>query len=103
MIVASYHYQSGTLEAALDFLKRARWDLRTLRKVRLWRDHVHILDINGDGLEVTGIGYQHSEVKLLIQAVNAAFDPKTIHESTNQEYKELDTGRRHPWAEDRVM
>ena len=31
------------------------------------------------------------------------FDPKKIHEPTTLEYKEFDTGRRRPWAEDRVM
>jgi hypothetical protein len=29
-----------------------------------------------------------------------AFNPRTIHEATDDEYK---TGRRHPWAKDRVM
>ena len=32
-----------------------------------------------------------------------AFDPQKVHEPTALEYKEYDTGRRHPWAEDRVM
>ena len=35
--------------------------------------------------------------------LNAAFDPNTIHDPTQLEYKELLTGRRHCWAEDRVM
>ena len=44
-----------------------------------------------------------AEVVPLLRAVNTAFDPATIHDPTDQEYKELATGRRHPWAEDRVM
>jgi hypothetical protein len=35
--------------------------------------------------------------------VNAAFDPATIHDPTDAEYKEFLTGRRFPWAHDRVM
>jgi hypothetical protein len=35
--------------------------------------------------------------------VNAAYNPETVHRPTDAEYKELKTGRRHPWAEDRVM
>jgi hypothetical protein len=38
-----------------------------------------------------------------LRSINTAFDPQKIHEPTTQEYKEFDTGRRHPWAEDRVM
>jgi hypothetical protein len=38
-----------------------------------------------------------------LRAVNTAFDPATIHEPTEAEYKEFFTGRRHTWAEDRVM
>ena len=39
----------------------------------------------------------------LLRNINTAFNPETIHAPTTAEYKEFDTGRRHPWAEDRVM
>jgi hypothetical protein len=39
----------------------------------------------------------------LLRSINTAFDPQKIHEPIEREYKEFDTGRRHPWAEDRVM
>ena len=48
-------------------------------------------------------GYPDGEIVPLLRAVNTAFDPATIHEATTLEYKEFKTGRRHPWAEDRVM
>jgi hypothetical protein len=35
--------------------------------------------------------------------VNAAFNPETVHQEQAGEYREVDTGRRHCWAEDRVM
>jgi hypothetical protein len=35
--------------------------------------------------------------------VNTAFNPETIHNPIDLEYKEFKTGRRRAWAEDRVM
>jgi len=103
MIVATHNYQPGAVDAALEFLKRTRWELRMLRKVRVWSDRFQVLDINGDCFEITGIGYSEEAVTELLRAVNAAYDPKTIHDPTDLEYKEIAAGRRHPWAEDRVM
>jgi hypothetical protein len=89
--------------AALEFLKRTRWELRSLRKVRVWKDRLQILDINGDVFELRGVGYPDADIAALLRAVNTAFDPQTIHDPTDLEFKEFATGRRHPWAEDRVM
>ena len=91
------------LAAALEFLKRTRWELRTLRKAHVWKDRLQVFDVNGDSFEVRGVGYSDTDIIPLLRAVNAAFDPQTIHQATDLEYKELLTGRRHPWAEDRVM
>jgi hypothetical protein len=101
--LAAHDYTSGSLEPALEFLKRTRWELRSLRKVRVWKDRLQIFDVNGDYFEIRGIGFAEPEIVPLLRAVNTAFDPQTIHNPTDQEYKELATGRRHPWAEDRVM
>ena len=84
-------------------MKRTRAELRSLRKVRVWRDKLHVIDVNKDYFEIRGIGYANPDVIPLLRMVNTAFDPKRIHEPTELEYKEFDTGRRHPWAEDRVM
>jgi hypothetical protein len=101
--LATHDYVPGDLKAALEFLKRTRWELRSLRKAHVWRDRLRVFDINGDCFEVRGVGYLDADVVPLLRAVNAAYDPATIHDSTDLEYKELATGRRHPWAEDRVM
>jgi len=74
-----------------------------LRRVHVWTDHFRVYDVNGDSLEVRGIGYGDEEIVTLLNAVHTAFDPKTIHEPAVGEFKEFLTGRRHPWAEDRVM
>ena len=52
---------------------------------------------------IRGIGYSQADIVPLLRMINTAFDPTKIHEPTTQEYKEFDTGRRHCWAEDRVM
>lgn len=101
--LARHDYTQGGLTAALEFLKRTRSELRTLRKVRVWKDRFHIIDVNKDCFEVRGIGYGDADIVPLLRNLNTAFDPQKIHEPTTLEYKEFDTGRRHPWAEDRVM
>jgi hypothetical protein len=99
--LATHDFTAAT--EALEFLKRTRWELRTLRFVRVFRDRLQVFDINGDYFEVRGVGYPDEAVVPLLRAVNTAYDPQTIHTATDLEYKELKTGRRHPWAEDRVM
>ncbi len=101
--LATHDYAPGGLDAALEFLKRTRAELRTLRKVRLWKDRLHVIDVNKDYFEVRGLGYGDADVVPLLKSINAAYNPQTLHEPTAAEYKEFDTGRRHPWAEDRVM
>ncbi|HZT81624.1 MAG TPA: hypothetical protein VFA26_15465 [Gemmataceae bacterium] len=101
--LATHDYAAGGLSAALEFIKRTRSELRTLRKVRVWPDRLHIIDVNKDYFEVRGIGYADPDIVPLLRSVNTAFNPKTIHDPISAEYKEFDTGRRHPWAEDRVM
>jgi len=89
----------GTLE----FLKRTRAELRMLRKVRVYKDRLQVIDINKDYFEIRGIGYADADIVPILRNINTAFNPQTIHEPTADAYKEFDTGRRHPWAEDRVM
>jgi hypothetical protein len=101
--LATHDFQPGGVAAALEFLKRTRSELRQLRRVRVWKDKLHIIDVNKDYFEVRGIGYPDADVVPLLRNINTAFNPKTIHETVEADYKEFDTGRRHPWAEDRVM
>ena|SRR5689334_962178 len=101
--LATHEYTPGGLEAALEFLKRTRWELRQLRRARVWKDRIQVIDVNKDAFEVRGVGYADADVVPLLRMVNAAFNPETVHEPTDVEFKEFDTGRRHPWAEDRVM
>ena len=101
--LAIHAFVAGELDAALEFLKRTRSELRTLRKVRVWKDKLHIIDVNKDYFEIQGIGYPDADIVPILRKINTAFNPQTMHEPIDLEYKEFDTGRRHPWAEDRVM
>ncbi len=101
--LATHDFAAGGLEAAREFLKRTRAELRELRRVRLWKDRLQVIDVNKDIFEIRGIGYADADVVPLLRMINAAFNPQTLHEATDAEYKEFDTGRRYPWAHDRVM
>ncbi len=101
--IACHMHQSSQIDATLEFLKRTRSELRMLRKVRVYRDHVHVVDVNGDWFEVLGVGYPDADVVQVLRAVNAAFNHATIHGDVSEEFKELNAGRRYPWAADRVM
>lgn len=99
----SFLYEPGRLDDVLEFLKRTRNELRELRKVRVWSDRLQVFDVNGDFFEVHGLGYPHDDIVPVLHAVNTAFKPDQIHKLIEREYKEFKTGRRYPWAQDRVM
>ena len=100
---ATHDYAPGGLAVALEFLKRTRSELRTLYRVRVWKDRVQVIDVNHDFFELRGIGYPDADVVPLLQNVNTAFNPETIHNAVDAEYKEFGAGNRYPWAHDRVM
>jgi hypothetical protein len=101
--LATHDFTPGDLHASQEFVKRTRWELRELWMVRVWRDRYQMIDVNKDLFEIRGIGYPDEDIVPLLRMVNAAFDPATIHDPTDAEYKEFLTGRRFPWAHDRVM
>jgi hypothetical protein len=74
-----------------------------LRKVRVYRDRLHVIDINGDYFEVQGLGYRHADVIPVLDNINTAYKRDAIHEETDDPFKEFKTGRRYCWAADRVM
>jgi hypothetical protein len=62
-----------------------------------------VFDVNGDSFEVTGLGYEQPCIVEALDSINAAYDKRQIHTPTDRPYKEFLTGRRYPWAQDRVM
>jgi hypothetical protein len=101
--IATFDHSPGDLKPTLEFLKRTRWELRTLRRVHVYTDRFVIIDVNADTFEIRGAGYPDADIVPLLRAINTAFDPEAIHKPVEAEYKEFATGRRHTWAEDRVM
>jgi hypothetical protein len=101
--LASHEYTPGGLEAALEFLKRTRAELRMLYLARVSTTWLQVIDVNKDYFEIRGVGYGDADIVPLLQSVNTAFNPDTIHEPVDLEFKEFKTGRRYPWAYDRVM
>ena len=101
--IASFSYSLGGLDDVLEFLKRTRSELRELRRVRVWPDRVQIFDVNSDYFEIEGLGYPAEDIAPLLTAIGTTFKPEFIHNPINAPYKEFKTGRRHPWAEDRIL
>jgi hypothetical protein len=101
--LATHDFADGGLEAAVAFFRRARNELRALRKVRVSTTWVRLFDVNGDFFELTGLGYPDAEIVPVLQSFDTPFKPETIHAPIPAPYKEFDTGRRYPWAADRVM
>ena len=101
--LAIHDYTPGGLDAALEFLKRTRAELRALHIVRIWTDKLQVIDVNKDCFEVRGVGYRDADIVPLLRSVNAVFNPDMIHETIDAKYKEYGAGRRYPWAYDRVM
>jgi hypothetical protein len=64
---------------------------------------MQVFDVNGDCFEVTGIGYPDDEIKPILDAVHTSYKPDSIHNAFSGPFKEFKTGKRRPWAEDRVM
>ncbi len=100
---ATHDYAPQGLAAALEFLKRIRSELRALRWVRVGKDFLRVIDVNHDYFEVRGISYRDADVIALLQNLNAAFNPETVHHDTDAEFKEFGVGKCVPWAYDRVM
>jgi hypothetical protein len=101
--LATLDFSTTDIAGVREFLKRTRAELRALHRIRLWPDRLQVIDVNKDCFEILGLGYTNPEIAEVLRFVNAAFDPQTIHEPGEKEFKEFGAGRRHPWAEDRVM
>src|SRR5215204_5086205 len=65
--LAIHDFTPGGLNAAQEFLKRTRWELRTLRRVRVWKDCLEVFDVNGDSFVVRDIGYVDADIAPLLR------------------------------------
>lgn len=101
--VAVHQHVAGELAATLDFLKQMRYRLRELRLAHVGEHWLRAFDVNGDFVEITGVGYVDDEIVAVLDALNAVYKRESIHAPAARPYKEFKTGKRRPWAEDRVM
>jgi hypothetical protein len=101
--LATHDFSDGGLEAAIAFFRRTRAELRMLRLVRVSADWVRLFDVNGDYFELGGLGYADPDIIPVLRSFDTPFNPDTIHARCDAPYKEFKTGRRYPWAADRVM
>src|SRR3990172_5132922 len=101
--LATHDFAEGGLEAAVAFFRRTRAELRTLRFVRVSTEWVRLFDVNGDYFELRGLGYPDADVVAVLKSFDTPFNPVMIHTPIDAPYKEFKTGRRYPWAADRVM
>ena len=62
-----------------------------------------MFDVNGDYFELRGLGYPDAEIIPVLKSFDTPFKPDRIHLPIDAPYKEFITGRRYPWAYDRVM
>lgn len=101
--LATCDFAEVGLEGAIAFFRRTRSELRMLRVVRVSTDWVRLFDINGDYFELRGLGYPDAEIVPVLKSFDTPFNPESIHAPTTEPCKEFKTGRRYPWAADRVM
>jgi hypothetical protein len=101
--LATHDFADGGLDAAIAFFQRTRAELRTLRLVRVSTDWVRLFDVNGDYFELNGLGYEDADIVPVLKSFDTPFNPETIHAPFAGPCKEFKTGRRYPWAADRVM
>ena len=64
---ATHDFTPGGLDAALEFLKRTRNELRAVRFVHVWKDRFRIIDVNHDCFEVRGVGLSKGTLDLLFE------------------------------------
>lgn len=91
------------IDAVLDFMKQMRYEFRELRFVRIGQDFVQVFDVNHDSYLIRGLGYADADAVTVLDAVNAVYRRETLHDETDQPWKQFKTGRRRTWAVDRVM
>ena len=101
--LATHEFTDGGTDAAIAFFRRTRNELRTLRLVQVSTEWVRLFDVNGDYFELLGLGYTDAEIVPVLRSFDTPFNPESIHLPIAAPYKEFKTGRRYPWAADRVM
>ena len=99
------HFEVKNFEEAWDIYKVRQDELSALSKAFVEAGQTAVADVNGKRMIFEGVGWAHPDIKKLLTAVGAAFNPMYIatppHDGSK--VKEYRLSVRYPWGQDRVM
>ena len=98
----------GSLEdagALIQFFRKEAATLRSLRKLIISREKTVVFDVNGDGIEFSGLTYGNPTLDHLLRELGVIFVPQVLHNpnATTSGVKEFHLSGRWTWGHDRVM
>ena len=97
-------FESTDPDKALQFVRQNRETFRALRRVVLGPERSEVIDINGDALTISGLGWKTQGVGRLLHGLGASFDPSTVNNPPlSGEAKEYSIVKGDPWGQDRVL
>jgi hypothetical protein len=99
------HYGGQNPSEALSFFKLHRTHLRTLRRVLVAPEGTTVMDINGEGMFLSGLTWGCEALEVLLKLTGASYDPATLHNEPKGpvKTKAFQVVKSDPWGHDRVM
>lgn len=95
----------ASFEECWEVFKHRQTELSALSKAFVEETRTAVADVNGKKMIFDGVGYAHADIKKLLSAVGAAFNPQYVANPPppGAKHKEYSLSVRYPWAQDRVM
>jgi hypothetical protein len=89
----------------IQFLRKEADKLRALRKIVISPEKTVVLDVNGDGIEYSGLTYGSSSLEELLRELGVIFTPARLHDpkATATGVKEFLITAKWTWGHDRVL
>jgi hypothetical protein len=100
--VAVYTGSLDDTPALIQFFRREKDRLRSLRKLVISPERTVLWDVNRDRLEFPGLTYGAPALEALLRELGVVFQPQAVRDPAAR-VTEFDLSVRHPWGEDRVM
>ncbi len=102
-----FHYDAeqhaGDADVVRRILQAQRRACNIPNRVMVETTRVLIMDINGDGFRVQGLGYGCEHLVPLLQTIGAAFDPRQLRKvkPDDPDTREYEVHRAWAWGEER--